>query len=92
MTERVEKALMTTGKIQGSSARIRGRAGLPGDLHGPRRVPKRRARCLVQIRKKVGDIRPTLPPAPWVPFFNDGFGDTFGSICALTGRASTTRC
>jgi multidrug efflux pump len=38
-----------------------------------------------QIRKKVGDIRHTLPPEAIGPFFNDEFGDTFGNIFALTG-------
>ncbi|MBL8297237.1 MAG: efflux RND transporter permease subunit [Rhodanobacteraceae bacterium] len=38
-----------------------------------------------QVRKKVGDIRHTLPPGAQGPFFNDEFGDTFGNIYALTG-------
>jgi len=39
-----------------------------------------------QIRKKVGDIRGTLPQGIVGPFFNDEFGDTFGNIYALTGE------
>jgi len=38
-----------------------------------------------QVRKKVGDIRGTLPQGINGPFFNDEFGDTFGNIYALTG-------
>lgn len=38
-----------------------------------------------QVRKKVGDIRSTLPQGIAGPFFNDEFGDTFGNIYALTG-------
>ena len=38
-----------------------------------------------QVRKKIGDIRSTLPPGIQGPFFNDEFGDTFGNIYALTG-------
>ena len=38
-----------------------------------------------QVRKKVGDIRQTLPPGVIGPFFNDEFGDTFGNIYALSG-------
>ena len=38
-----------------------------------------------QVRKKVGDIRATLPPGIQGPFYNDEFGDTFGNIYALTG-------
>ena len=39
-----------------------------------------------QVRKKIGDIRYTLPPGVIGPFFNDEFGDTFGNIYALTGE------
>ncbi|MEP6940261.1 MAG: efflux RND transporter permease subunit [Rudaea sp.] len=38
-----------------------------------------------QVRKKIGDIRYTLPQGIVGPFFNDEFGDTFGNIYALTG-------
>ena len=38
-----------------------------------------------QLRKKVGDIRHTLPPDIVGPFYNDEFGTTFGNIYALTG-------
>ncbi len=38
-----------------------------------------------QVRKKVGDIRATLPAEAIGPFFNDEFGDVFGSIYAFTG-------
>ena len=39
-----------------------------------------------QLRKKVGDIRHTLPPGIRGPFFNDEFGTSFGNIYALTGE------
>jgi multidrug efflux pump len=35
------------------------------------------------VRKKVGDIRGTLPGGVVGPFFNDEFGDVFGVIYAL---------
>ncbi|MDH4285667.1 MAG: efflux RND transporter permease subunit, partial [Gallionellaceae bacterium] len=38
-----------------------------------------------QVRKKIGDIRHTLPQEIIGPNFNDEFGDVFGSIYALTG-------
>lgn len=38
-----------------------------------------------QVRKRVGDMRNTLPQGVLGPFFNDEFGDTFGNIFALTG-------
>lgn len=38
-----------------------------------------------QVRKKVGDLRQSLPAGIQGPFFNDEFGDSFGNIYALTG-------
>ncbi|MEC5398176.1 efflux RND transporter permease subunit [Uliginosibacterium sp. H1] len=38
-----------------------------------------------QVRKKISDVRYTLPAGVQGPFFNDEFGDTFGNIFALTG-------
>ncbi|TXG92997.1 MAG: efflux RND transporter permease subunit [Rhodocyclaceae bacterium] len=38
-----------------------------------------------EVRKKVGDIRHTLPAGVQGPFMNDEFGDTFVTIYALTG-------
>ena len=35
------------------------------------------------VRKKIGDIRYTLPAGVQGPFFNDEFGDVFGVIYAL---------
>jgi multidrug efflux pump len=39
-----------------------------------------------QVRKKVGDIRNTLPGGIRGPYFNDEFGDVYGNIYALTGE------
>ncbi len=39
-----------------------------------------------QVRKKIGDIRHTLPAGIQGPFFNDEFGDVYGNIYALTGE------
>jgi multidrug efflux pump subunit AcrB len=39
-----------------------------------------------QARKKVGDIRQTLPEGVIGPFFNDEFGDTYISLYAVTGQ------
>ncbi|WKJ90538.1 efflux RND transporter permease subunit [Methylomonas montana] len=38
-----------------------------------------------QVRKKVGDIRHTLPDSVDGPTFNDEFGDVYGNLYALTG-------
>ena len=42
-----------------------------------------------QVRKKIGDIRQTLPPEALGPFFNDEFGDVFGSIYTFTADGFT---
>jgi multidrug efflux pump subunit AcrB len=42
-----------------------------------------------QVRKKIGDIAGTLPQGVIGPFFNDEFGDTYGSIFALSGDGFT---
>ncbi|WP_025917998.1 efflux RND transporter permease subunit [Herminiimonas sp. CN] len=47
--------------------------------------PKETAQSWYQVRKKIGDIKGTLPPGVIGPFFNDEFGDTYGSIFALSG-------
>ena len=42
-----------------------------------------------QVRKKVGDIRQALPAEALGPFFNDEFGDVYGSIYAFTADGFT---
>jgi multidrug efflux pump subunit AcrB len=44
-----------------------------------------------QARKKVGDIRQTLPQGIQGPFFNDEFGDTYSLIFALTSDGFSHR-
>ncbi len=39
-----------------------------------------------QVRKKVGDIRHTLPNGIQGPTFNDEFGDVYGNLYALSGE------
>ena len=39
-----------------------------------------------QVRKKIADIRHTLPGGVIGPFFNDEFGDTYGNLFALVGE------
>lgn len=38
------------------------------------------------VRKKIGDLKPTLPAGVQGPFFNDEFGDVFGVIYALEAQ------
>ncbi len=44
-----------------------------------------------QVRKKIGDIRNTLPSDIAGPFFNDDFGDTYSIIYAFTSDGFTHR-
>lgn len=86
VTERIEKKLMETGEYEKIVSFSR-----PGEsqvtfmardsMHSAD-IPE----LWYQIRKKVADIRHTLPPGIQGPFFNDEFGTTFGNIYALTGQ------
>ena len=43
------------------------------------------------VRKRVGDIRHTLPQGVLGPFFDDDFGDTFGFVYGFTADGFTQR-
>ncbi|WP_243357580.1 efflux RND transporter permease subunit [Fundidesulfovibrio terrae] len=47
--------------------------------------------CWYQARKRVGDIRATLPSGVLGPFFNDEFGDVDSVLYVLTGQDFTMR-
>ncbi|HEY1150031.1 MAG TPA: efflux RND transporter permease subunit [Pseudoduganella sp.] len=51
--------------------------------------PKEVSQAWYQVRKKIGDVRNTLPAGVIGPAFNDEFGDTYGSIIALSGDGFT---
>src|SRR4051794_34290877 len=44
-----------------------------------------------QVRKKIGDIRNTLPEGIVGPGFNDEFGDTYGIVYAFTAEGFSHR-
>src|SRR5574343_1771652 len=46
--------------------------------------PKEVAQVWYQVRKKIGDMRSTLPQGVIGPFYNDEFGDVYGTIFALS--------
>ena len=46
--------------------------------------PKEVANTWYVVRKKIGDMRYTLPQGVQGPFFNDDFGDVYGVIYALS--------
>ena len=85
VSDRIEQKAMETGAYQQVVSHSRpgestitfvARDDLP-----PAEIPE----LWYQLRKKVGDIRHTLPADIVGPFFNDEYGTTFGNIYALTG-------
>jgi len=89
VTDRIEKKLQETPYFKWTRSYSK-----PGeslivlellDTAAPRDVPD----IWYQVRKKVGDIRQTLPAEAIGPFFNDEFGDVFGSIYAFTADGYT---
>ncbi|MCM5555782.1 efflux RND transporter permease subunit [Pleomorphomonas sp. NRK KF1] len=44
-----------------------------------------------QVRKKVGDIKDTLPQGALGPWFNDEFGDTYGIVYGFTSDGFSSR-
>ena len=53
--------------------------------------PEEVERIWYQVRKKIADITPTLPQGVQGPFFDDEFGDTFGTIYGFTAEGFTQR-
>ncbi|MBK0011244.1 efflux RND transporter permease subunit [Stenotrophomonas sp. S41] len=86
VTEPIEKALMNTGEYE--FIRSYSRPGesqvifMARDSLRSKQIPD----LWYQVRKRVGDIRATLPREIVGPFYNDEFGDTYGNIYALTGK------
>ncbi|MDR6992178.1 efflux RND transporter permease subunit [Luteimonas sp. 3794] len=86
VTERIERKLMETGDYE--FLRSYSRPGesqvifFARDSMRSSEIPD----LWYQVRKKVADLRPSLPQDIVGPFFNDEFGDTFGNIYALTGE------
>ena len=85
VTDRIEKTLMETGDYEkitsysrpGESQVIYEARDSLSSTHTPE--------LFYQIRKKIGDMKDTLPQGVQGPYFNDEFGDTYGNIYALTG-------
>ncbi|MEE1947770.1 efflux RND transporter permease subunit [Pseudomonas alcaligenes] len=86
ITERIEKKLMETGDYQFINSYSRPGESVVTFMARDNIHSKDIPELWYQIRKKVNDIRHTLPPGIRGPFFNDEFGTTFGNIYALTGE------
>lgn len=86
VTERIERKVMETGDYQLVMSYSRPGESVVTFMARDNILSKNIPDLWYQIRKKVGDIRHTLPPDIRGPFFNDEFGTTFGNIYALTGE------
>jgi len=91
VTDRVEKKLQETPYLDYlKSYTIAGQSTVFVTLRGE--APKNEVPDIwYQVRKKVGDIKQTLPQGAVGPFFNDEFGDTYGIIYAFTADGFTRR-
>jgi multidrug efflux pump len=85
ITDRVERKLMETGNYEYIRAYSRPGESLVQFVAKDSLRSKELPELWYQVRKKVGDLRPSLPAGIQGPFFNDEFGDTFGNIYALSG-------
>ena len=86
VTDRVEKEVMETGRYEFVRSSSRPGESLVMLMSKDSMVSRELPQLWYDVRKKVGDIRHTLPAGVVGPFFNDEFGDTFGNIYALSGE------
>jgi multidrug efflux pump subunit AcrB len=91
VTERLERTLQETPQVDTlRSYTIAGQTTIFVDLKGSTpagRVPD----IWYEVRKRIGDMRHTLPQGVVGPGFNDDFGDTFGMIFGFTADGFTQR-
>jgi multidrug efflux pump subunit AcrB len=85
VVDKIERKLQETPGLDYLRSYTRpGFASIFVNLKGHMRGPAV-ADAFYQVRKKVGDIRQSLPEGVVGPFFNDEFGDTYMSLYAITG-------
>ncbi|KFN49167.1 efflux RND transporter permease subunit [Arenimonas composti] len=85
VTDRIEREVMETGRYEFVRSYSRPGESLVMLMSRDSMVSRELPQLWYDVRKKVGDIRHTLPQGVVGPFFNDEFGDTFGNIYALQG-------
>ena len=86
VTDRIEKKLMETGEYDRIVSFSRPGESQVTFVARDSIFSSYLPELFYQIRKKVGDIRQTLPVGVQGPFFNDEFGTTLGNIYALSGK------
>ena len=91
VTERLERTLQETPNLDRlRSYTIAGQTTIFVELKGstpPDVVPD----MWYEVRKRIGDMRHTLPQGVVGPGFNDDFGDTFGIIFGFTADGFSRR-
>ncbi|MTW18396.1 AcrB/AcrD/AcrF family protein [Rhodoplanes serenus] len=91
ITDRLERTLKEVPNLDFlRSTTVPGRTTIFVNLKGstpPAKVPD----IWYEVRKRVADMRHTLPAGVVGPGFNDDFGDTFGIIYGLTADGFTQR-
>ncbi|MBW8366771.1 MAG: efflux RND transporter permease subunit [Arenimonas sp.] len=85
VTDRIEKEVMETGRYEFVRSYSRPGESLVMLMSSDKLKSKDLPALWYDVRKKVGDIRQSLPEGVVGPYFNDEFGDTFGNIYALSG-------
>jgi multidrug efflux pump subunit AcrB len=91
VTERLERKLQETEGLDFLRSYTRaGRTTIFVNLEG-KTSPADIADIWYQVRKKVGDMRHTLPQGVVGPGFNDDFGDTYGLIYGFTADGFSHR-
>ncbi|MGV1786676.1 MULTISPECIES: efflux RND transporter permease subunit [Agrobacterium] len=91
LTDKLEKKLSETPYLDFTQSYTRaGQSVIMVNLRDsapPAEVPD----VWYKVRKKINDIVPTLPAGVQGPFFDDEFGDTYGSIYTFTAEGYSSR-
>jgi len=85
VTDKIEKEVMETGRYEFVRSYSRAGESLVMLMSRDSLKSKDLPALWYDVRKKIGDVRHTLPAGVVGPYFNDEFGDTFGNIYALSG-------
>ncbi len=85
VTDRIEKKLQEVPYVDRITSFSRPGESIVLFLARDNTPPAAVPNIFYQVRKKIGDIRHTLPNGIRGPFFNDEFGDVFGNLYAITG-------
>lgn len=86
VTDKIEKKLQEVAQVDVVRSYSRPGEAMVFFLVRDSTPPREMGEVWYQVRKKIGDIRHTLPQGVIGPSFNDEFGDTYGNIFALSGE------